>query len=42
MYIPHHFQEVRPDEIRAIIEAAPLACIVAVTAEGLIANHIPL
>ena len=42
MYIPPHFQEVGTDEIAAIIAAAPLACIVAQTAEGLIANHIPL
>ena len=28
--------------MKAIIETAPLACIVAMTAEGLIANHIPL
>ena len=42
MYLPPHFQEVSKDEIRAIIEAAPLACIVAQTADGLIANHIPL
>ena len=42
MYIPPHFQEVGSDEIRSIMEGAPLACIVAHTAEGLIANHIPL
>lgn len=42
MYVPPHFQEINSDEIRAIMEAAPLACIVANTAEGLIANHIPL
>lgn len=42
MYIPPHFHEISPDEINAIIEAAPLACIVAQTAQGLIANHIPL
>jgi transcriptional regulator len=42
MYIPPHFNEINVDEISAIIEAAPLACIVAETAEGLIANHIPL
>lgn len=42
MYIPPHFQEISSDEIRTIIDAAPLACIVAHTAEGLIANHIPL
>ena len=42
MYIPPHFQEVSSKEITSIMEAAPLACIVAQTAEGLIANHIPL
>lgn len=42
MYIPPHFQEISKDEIAAIIEAAPLACIVAQTTAGLIANHIPL
>jgi transcriptional regulator len=42
MYVPPHFEEVRPDEIAAILAAAPLACIVAQTPEGLVANHIPL
>jgi transcriptional regulator len=42
MYMPPHFQEVRTEEIAALIEAAPLACIAAHTTEGLIANHIPL
>lgn len=42
MYIPAHFQEISRDEVARILEAAPLACIVAQTAEGLIANHIPL
>lgn len=42
MYIPPHFQEIRSEAIAAIIDAAPLACIVAQTTEGLIANHIPL
>ncbi|WP_028712507.1 FMN-binding negative transcriptional regulator [Paracoccus sp. J55] len=42
MYVPPHFQEISPDEIAAVIQAAPLACIVAQTDEGLIANHIPL
>lgn len=42
MYIPPHFHEVRPDEIKAIMDAAPLACIVAHTEDGLIANHVPL
>ena len=42
MYVPAHFEEISTDEIKAIIEAAPLACIVAQTSAGLIANHIPL
>jgi transcriptional regulator len=42
MYIPPHFHEIDPAEIAAVIQAAPLACIVAHTADGLIANHIPL
>lgn len=42
MYVPPHFQEINPDEIKAVIETAPLACLVAQTREGLIANHIPL
>jgi transcriptional regulator len=42
MYIPPHFQEIDAGEIRAVIETAPLACIVAQTTEGLVANHIPM
>ncbi len=42
MYMPPHFQEIDRDEIRNVIETAPLACIVAQTAEGLVANHVPL
>ena len=42
MYIPPHFLEIDPREIAGVIAAAPLACIVAQTAEGLIANHIPM
>lgn len=42
MYTPSHFQETNPDEVNALIETAPLACIVAQTEEGLIANHFPL
>lgn len=42
MYIPAHFNETDPARIAAVIEAAPLACVVAQTAQGLIANHIPL
>lgn len=42
MYIPPHFVEIDAREIASVIETAPLACIVAQTTEGLIANHIPL
>lgn len=42
MYIPPHFAEIDPAAIAAVTEAAPLACIVAQTAGGLVANHIPL
>lgn len=42
MYIPPHFHETDPTEIARVIDAAPLACIVAHTADGLVANHIPL
>lgn len=42
MYIPPHFQEVRPEVIAAVMQDAPLACVVAQTAEGLVANHLPL
>jgi transcriptional regulator len=42
MYTPAHFREINASEIAAVIASAPLACIVAQTADGLIANHIPL
>jgi len=42
MYLPPHFKEISSDEIKAVIEEASLACIVAQTDQGLIANHIPL
>ena len=42
MYVPALFQEVDQAVINDVIATAPLACIVAHTAEGLIANHIPL
>lgn len=42
MYLPPHFAETDPAAIAATIAASPLACIVAQTAQGLIANHIPL
>lgn len=42
MYVPPHFQEIDPAEIASILAEAPLACIVAQTDQGLVANHIPL
>lgn len=42
VYIPPHFNETDSKEIKSIIEACPLACVVAQSDHGLIANHIPL
>ncbi|MCX7644476.1 MAG: FMN-binding negative transcriptional regulator [Rhodobacteraceae bacterium] len=42
MYIPEHFREVDPAAVAALIEEAPLACLVAATGAGLVANHLPL
>lgn len=42
MYLPEHFRESRSDVLRAIIARHPLATLVANTAQGLTANHIPL
>ncbi len=42
MYIPPHFEEVDEGAIAGLIADAPLACLVAQTAEGLLANHLPL
>lgn len=42
MYLPEHFKEVSEAEIASVVASAPLACIVAQTNAGLIANHIPL
>lgn len=42
MYLPEHFVETDLAHIDALMAAFPLACIVAQTASGLVANHIPL
>lgn len=42
MYIPEHFRETDPEQISDLLQYAPLACIVASTLEGLVANHLPL
>lgn len=42
MYLPAEFAETDPELIRDVIAQFPLATVVAQTAEGLTANHIPL
>lgn len=42
MYIPDQFREERPEVLRAFIARHPLGALVAVTADGLTANHIPM
>lgn len=42
MYLPEHFKEIDPQEIAAVIATSPLGCVVANTADGLIANHMPI
>ena len=42
MYTPAHFHETDADAIEALIEAFPLAALVAQSPEGLVANHLPL
>ena len=42
MYNPPHFEDVRQDEIKKIVEAFPLATIICQKDGEVIANHIPL
>ena len=42
MYLPPHFADVSPEAAAETIRRAPLACVVAQTADGLVANHLPL
>jgi transcriptional regulator len=42
MYIPPHFVETDPAEVKRLMQAHPLACLVAQTPSGLVANHLPL
>ena len=42
MYVPEQFRETRIDVLQAFIEQHPLGTLIAMTAEGLTANHIPL
>jgi transcriptional regulator len=42
MYNPDQFREERPEILRAFIAAHPLGVLIALTADGLTANHIPM
>jgi transcriptional regulator len=42
MYQPQHFVENRPEALHALMRAAPLATLVVPTADGLVANPLPL
>jgi transcriptional regulator len=42
VYVPEHFRETRIDVLQAFIERHPLATLVALTAQGLCGNHIPM
>ena len=41
MYLPAHFEETRPEELRRLITAYPLAALVTNGPSGLDANHLP-
>ena len=41
MYLPKHFEETRIEVLHELIRARPLGALVALTASGLEANHIP-
>jgi transcriptional regulator len=42
VYVPEHFRETRSDVLRELIKHYPLGTLVAVTPEGIGANHIPM
>ena len=42
MYVPEHFRETRIEVLQGFVEQHPLATLVAMTPQGLTANHIPL
>jgi transcriptional regulator len=41
MYVPKHFEETRPEEIRRLLRAFPLGMLVTHGADGLDAQHLP-
>ncbi|MCH9807428.1 MAG: FMN-binding negative transcriptional regulator [Alphaproteobacteria bacterium] len=42
MYLPEHFEEKDPSQIRQLVDQFPLATLVANSKAGLTANHLPL
>jgi len=42
VYVPEHFRETRIEVLQAFVTQHPLATLIALTSEGLTANHIPL
>jgi transcriptional regulator len=42
MYLPKHFAEERPEVLHGLIRSRPLATLVTLSAEGLVANSLPL
>jgi transcriptional regulator len=42
MYVPEDFRETRTEVLQGLVDRHPLATLVAVTDEGLVANHIPM
>src|SRR5579862_4674811 len=42
VYIPEAFREERPEVLRAFIERHPLGAMICTTADGFVANHIPM
>jgi len=42
MYLPPHFDETRPEVLRELIAAHPLAALVTMGPDGLTANHLPM
>jgi transcriptional regulator len=42
MYLPEHFREDRPEVLRELMEKFPLAALVTLGSEGLVASHLPL
>lgn len=42
MYVPAHFEETRSEVLQALMREHPLATLVTASADGLVANHIPM